>query len=541
METNENREIFSELEAMLTDYGDLINNHFDRFIDVEFGGRIDDLNKHIDQMVNQGTKEELGEFQNQLGTHLSEWLKNDVYHQITPDALSNVVMSNKYLSTPQTIEASILKTCEYSVFPRLENFFINMGNHVYVHPEGFQDECASLTKKWTEGKTPEQQKFITDTFEKAILDFTKDYVSKHPDLVEKLANNPEMMEKLQAFQSLKVAPQTQTAQTTILAPKEKEEKKEYGTIKTTLNGIKKAGGTLLNALLPYKAPQLVEDVALVAEFLLDCLFGGVKGLVNGIKSDVKEIKQEQNENEIIPKGEEILKTNKEEQEQVKTEQEQQHPSLIKAEEVKQWTPELALEAVKQNGMNLKHIPEKMVSEELCFAAVANKGEALQFALDKLKNAPLCDEAMKENPKIAFLYVPDHIKTPEMCENAVKADGLNLQHVPREKISQDLSRTAVETLGKSLEFVPVIYRDKDMCTLAVKQEGTNLKFVPDKLKTKTICTIAQEHSTQNLKEHFPKNGFAPEKCTRSATLQKVESMTQTVRPQIAPKQNNSLKL
>ncbi|GHV64468.1 hypothetical protein FACS1894199_02780 [Bacteroidia bacterium] len=77
--------------------------------------------------------------------------------------------------------------------------------------------------------------------------------------------------------------------------------------------------------------------------------------------------------------------------------------------------------------------------------------------------------------------------------------------------------------------------------AVKQEGTNLKFVPDKLKTKTICTLAQEHSTQDLKEYFPKNGFAPEKCVRSATLQKVEKMTNVPKREEIQKPKNSLKL
>ncbi|GHV64466.1 hypothetical protein FACS1894199_02770 [Bacteroidia bacterium] len=199
------------------------------------------------------------------------------------------------METPQTIEDSILKDCEYNVFPfvghHLSYFFNHLENHIYFnHPryesavKEFQEQCASLTKKWTEGKTPEQQKFITDTFEKVILGYTKDYLNKNATDGEQLVYNYPMMKKLKAFQSLKVAPH----QTATLVLKEKEEKKADGTIQKTWNSIKETGETFFNGLFPYKSRQLVENVALVAEFLLDCLFGGVKGLINGIKSDVKE-------------------------------------------------------------------------------------------------------------------------------------------------------------------------------------------------------------------------------------------------------------
>ncbi|GHT17625.1 hypothetical protein AGMMS4956_21130 [Bacteroidia bacterium] len=397
----------------------------------------------------------------------------------------------------KAIEETILLDSERRIFPRLETVFRNF-EEVANDPQNspvlrdFKDNCKVSIKQWTNGKTPDEEKFVLDTFEKVISDFAKEYLTK----------NPNMVENFKQLQSQNIFPQV-NKQTP--APSVAETKKEDGRIKKTWESIKKAGGALLSSLFSYKPPKLVEDVAIVAEFMLDVLFGGIKGLINEVKPDNK---QEQ------------TTTQQQTQEQ---QQEQIQPLLIKAEEIKKWTPELAMQAVKENGNNLKHIPEKMVTQDLCFAAVANKGEALQFALDKFKNAPLCDHAMKENPKLAFLYVPDSVKTPKMCETAVTADGRNLQHVPKEQISKDLCKTAVQNFGKSLEFVPRILCDKEMCMLAVTQEGTNLKFVPDNLKTKSLCTAAQENSTQNLNEYFPKNGFVAEKCVRSAALQAVNKM------------------
>ncbi|GHT68718.1 hypothetical protein FACS189452_08860 [Bacteroidia bacterium] len=390
----------------------------------------------------------------------------------------------------KTIKATILLDSVRVLFPRLETALQNF-DEVAKDPQNspilrdFKDNCKCLVRQWTNGKTPEEEKFVLDTFEKTIVDFVNIRLEYY------LTKNPNMVEKFKQLQSQNIFPQVNKQAP---APSVAETKKDNNRIKKTWAGIKKAGGALLSSLFSYKPPKLVEDVAIVAEFLLDVLFGGIKGLINEVKPD-----------------------NKPEQTTAQEQIQQQQQTFIKAEEVKKWTPELAMQAVKENGNNLKHIPEKMVTEDLCFAAVANKGEALQFALDKFKTAPLCDQAMKQNANLAFLYVPDSVKTPKMCETAVNADGRNLQYVPRENISKDLCRTAVQTLGKSLEFVPRIFCDNEICTLAVKQEGTNLKFVPENLKTKTLCAEAQKNSTQDLAQYLPKK-FVAEKAKPSQALQ-----------------------
>jgi hypothetical protein len=198
-----------------------------------------------------------------------------------------------------------------------------------------------------------------------------------------------------------------------------------------------------------------------------------------------------------------------------------HPDIATLKKSQEWTPELAEQAVKEDGNSLKSIPEQLVTEQLCKIAISGengKGEALQHVPDKFKTSAICDAAMQKNPAQAFLYVPDIIKTPEMCDKAVTATGENLQHVPKNKISQNLCETAVKNFGKSFAYVPKDLRNAALCLAAVKVDGTNLQHVPDSLKTKKLCTEAQKHTTQDISKFFPKKFAAAEKAQLSKSLQ-----------------------
>jgi hypothetical protein len=189
--------------------------------------------------------------------------------------------------------------------------------------------------------------------------------------------------------------------------------------------------------------------------------------------------------------------------------------------IKAWTPELAEQSIKENGNNLKSVPENLVTEKLCKVAIAGengKGEALQHVPEKFKTPELCDAAMQHNPAQAFLYVPDAMKTPEMCDKAVAATGENLQHVPKNKISKALCEKAIKNFGKNLAYVPESLRDAALCLTAVKVDGTNLQYVPDNLKTKKLCTEAQKNTTQDITAFFPKKFAAAIKAKPSQELQ-----------------------
>jgi hypothetical protein len=66
--------------------------------------------------------------------------------------------------------------------------------------------------------------------------------------------------------------------------------------------------------------------------------------------------------------------------------------------------------VKKNGEALYHVPESLKTPELCLEAIKNDiyGNALEYVPDSIKTPELCIEAVK-NDYDAFECVPEHLK------------------------------------------------------------------------------------------------------------------------------------
>ena len=84
--------------------------------------------------------------------------------------------------------------------------------------------------------------------------------------------------------------------------------------------------------------------------------------------------------------------------------------------VKKQTPEICMEAIRQNG-NALHIMSEEQTPEICLEAVKQNGKALQDVREQTPE--ICMEAVKQNGN-AIQYVKE--QTPEICLEAVKQNG-----------------------------------------------------------------------------------------------------------------------
>src|SRR5206468_386806 len=91
-----------------------------------------------------------------------------------------------------------------------------------------------------------------------------------------------------------------------------------------------------------------------------------------------------------------------------------------------------LNKVSRDGWVLEYVPDELKTHELCLAAVSNCGYALQFATDELKTPELCLAAVSKEG-YALEYVPDELKTNELCLAAVSNCGYALQFATDEFI------------------------------------------------------------------------------------------------------------
>ena len=97
-----------------------------------------------------------------------------------------------------------------------------------------------------------------------------------------------------------------------------------------------------------------------------------------------------------------------------------------------------------------------------------------------------------------------MRTPELCLEAVKADGYALACVPKAMRSESLCLAAVQSDGNALEFVPKRFLTPEMCMAAVAAGGWELArpilaAVPKEFRTPELCLVAAREQADALEE------------------------------------------
>ena len=77
---------------------------------------------------------------------------------------------------------------------------------------------------------------------------------------------------------------------------------------------------------------------------------------------------------------------------------------------------------------------------------------LLFVPEHFKTTEMCNEIMRTMPE-AFHRIPDRFKTQEMCKKAVKVDPSSLQPVPDHLKTREMSDATVREGLSSLTYVP----------------------------------------------------------------------------------------
>ncbi|MCR5259867.1 MAG: DUF4116 domain-containing protein, partial [Desulfovibrio sp.] len=110
-------------------------------------------------------------------------------------------------------------------------------------------------------------------------------------------------------------------------------------------------------------------------------------------------------------------------------------------------------AVKMNGGNLGYVPELLRTPELCWTATMQSGLALESVPPALRTPEICLNAVRISG-VVLACVPDGIKTPEICMAAVKSDGTALSDVPNRLKTPEICGAAITEAGElAYDFLP----------------------------------------------------------------------------------------
>jgi hypothetical protein len=166
--------------------------------------------------------------------------------------------------------------------------------------------------------------------------------------------------------------------------------------------------------------------------------------------------------------------------------------VLFAEYFPRFVPVLSF-ALRQNGAALKYVPETLRTGEMCRTAVTHNGaaqdeEVLDYVPQTLRTYDLCRLSVQKNGDTLH-YVPQKLRTDAMCRIAVTQNGRALQYVPWDLRTEELCCIAVTQNGRALKYVPEDLRSEGMYRIAVAQNGEALKYVPEVLRGEEMCRIA----------------------------------------------------
>jgi hypothetical protein len=149
---------------------------------------------------------------------------------------------------------------------------------------------------------------------------------------------------------------------------------------------------------------------------------------------------------------------------------------------------ILLYALQHNYLALDYVPETLRTDEMCRVAVAKYGRALQYVSERLCTDEVCRIAVAQDG-MALEYVPVKLRSAELCRIAAAQNGGALCHVPRKLRTEEICRIAVAQNGYALYHVPKKLRTDALCRIAVAQQGGALMYVPKDLRTEELCRIA----------------------------------------------------
>ena len=106
----------------------------------------------------------------------------------------------------------------------------------------------------------------------------------------------------------------------------------------------------------------------------------------------------------------------------------------------------------------------------------------------LKTKQICKDAVKKLPYL-LRYVPDQYENQQMCDKPVLENGGALKCVSDCYKKQEICNKAVDNYPHALEFVPDWFKTQNMCDKAVYTHLSTIRFVAECYKLKRKCEKA----------------------------------------------------
>lgn len=168
------------------------------------------------------------------------------------------------------------------------------------------------------------------------------------------------------------------------------------------------------------------------------------------------------------------------------------------------TPDLCMQAYKQQPLALRYFPKLQISEDLCEDAIQRDGTCLAYVPEQYKTKNRCLSAIDQAGPEVLDFVPyDYRQDKEFMLDAIAIS----EYAPLKLDSSiwDMPKSfwmqAVDRNPFAIAVVPKHYRDRLMYAVAVSNDGNTIAHIPEDAWTKDLCETALQDKKFTKEWHY----------------------------------------
>ncbi|WP_277638460.1 DUF4116 domain-containing protein [Bacteroides graminisolvens] len=184
--------------------------------------------------------------------------------------------------------------------------------------------------------------------------------------------------------------------------------------------------------------------------------------------------------------------------------------------------------LRSDSESFREIPTEHKSPNLCMEAVKSNGYNLEFVPEDLKTKEMCREALTTSPDLGYgdFVILAHIPFSDVCLEGIKhfENGLDMMDIATvlrpEVIDKELAEYLVDKDGCCLSRIPPHLQTEELALKAVSISGNEVfgyLTVREDLKTDKMYLAGMENSDYQSYLHIPERHRTPEICLVAGKL------------------------
>lgn len=181
-----------------------------------------------------------------------------------------------------------------------------------------------------------------------------------------------------------------------------------------------------------------------------------------------------------------------------------------------------IEAIRQEPSYFQQLPNERKTNQVCMAGVQASGYNLEFVPEGMKTEEMCRQALKASPDLGFEHaeILAHVPYPAVCLEAMKefsdhVDCVDLiRNLRKEVINEDIAMFAVTQDGNCLAAIPLHLQNDALACQATITSGNSVlasRNIREDIKTENAykCGLNEELFQSFL--FIPKEKRTPDHC------------------------------